>query len=230
MTQAPVTVVNAGLGLTDDQIKDLNCEAFKQALKEFCQTPRLRPRGTFNNYFFRALRSLPPPNSNAGRTLAEATIREAPIIVGGVLPSAAPAVTGTAQAIAQAPSFAGQVGPVAEALAGGYQQAAAGLLGGAGVVTGLVARNVPNCLGIGQMFRTLSPGGPRLWQVLRDAGARLRFPDGLIGNRTLEIKGPHDTYRGAQEADYKSFNDPNSGFEASGAACDAEAECAACPK
>src|SRR4051812_39839664 len=118
-TQVPTNIVHAGLGLTEDQVKDLLCKAFRQGVDDYCSAPKAPPRGGFNNYFFKALNNLPPPSTQAGQALAGEITREAPILVG--------AVTGTAQAVAQAPATAGAVGPVAQSLAGAYQTAAQGL-------------------------------------------------------------------------------------------------------
>ncbi|KYF70860.1 hypothetical protein [Sorangium cellulosum] len=210
--QAPTNVVHAGLGLTEDQTMDLLCQAFRQAVDDYCAAPQGQ-RGGFNNFFFNSLRNLPPPNTQMGQALAGEIVREAPIFVG--------AVQGTAQAVAAAPTVAGNVGPVAQALAGAYQQAAVGLTGGMGAVTGMVAGPVGNCLGIGAMFQR----GFARWRVLAQNGVRLRFPDGLIGNRIVEVKGPADWYRNPrQRADYQAFCAPNAPLEPDCASCDANCE------
>ena len=211
-TQAPANIVHAGLGLTEDQARDLLCQAFRQAVDDYCSTPQGQ-RGGFNNYFFNSLRNLPAPNTQMGQALAGEIAREAPIFVG--------AVQGTAEAIARAPSMAGSVGPVAQALAGAYQQAAVALTGGMGVVSGMVGGQVPNCLGVGAMFQ----GGFARWRILGQNGVRLRFPDGLLGNRIIEIKGPADWYRRpAQRADYQVFCAPNAPIEPDCVSCGANCE------
>ncbi|MGK3964032.1 hypothetical protein WMF38_07615 [Sorangium sp. So ce118] len=207
--QAPTNVVHAGLGLTEDQTMDLLCQAFRQAVDDYCSAPKGK-RGGFNNFFFNSLRNLPPPNTQMGKALAGEIVREAPIFVG--------AVQGTAQAVAAAPTIAGNVGPVAQALAGAYQQAAFRLTGGMGAVTGMVAGPVRNSLGIGAMFEK----GFARWSVLAQNGVRLRFPDGLIGNRVVEIKGPADYYRNpAQQADYQAFCAPDAPMEPDCSSCNA---------
>lgn len=210
-TQAPTALVNAGLTMPDGQKWELYCRAFTQAAEVFCQRPRLRPRGTFNNYFFDALNNLPAPNTQAGRALAAATAREVPCIVGRLV--------GTAASLVNNPV----IGPACRAVAGGHARAAymAGgtLLGGAmGMLSGMSGGVFRNCLGIGQMFRHVAPG-VNGWRQVYGNGCRLRFPDGMVGNRTLEIKGPFDSYRPGQEEDYQTLNDPNSGFEASAEKC-----------
>jgi hypothetical protein len=212
-TQVPTNIVHAGLGLTEQQVKDLLCEAFRQGVDDYCSQSPPRPLGGFNNYFFRALNNLPPPSTQMGQALAGEIVREAPILVG--------AVTGTAQAVASAPAMAGTVGPVAQNLAGSYQ-AAAQALGAGNVVTGAFGGVVGNCLGIGAMFVR---GAPSAWGILARAGTRLRFPDGLLGNRIIEIKGPADYYRRPpQRADYQQFCQPNAPFEPDCKSCEAKCE------
>ncbi|MEJ7728289.1 MAG: hypothetical protein WKG00_03660 [Polyangiaceae bacterium] len=194
MTQAPATVIHAGLGITEGEAQRLYCEAFKQALDVYCDPTKCRkPRGIFNNYFFDALKSLPPPNTAAGQQLANATLREMPILVG--------AVTGTAQAVAGAPAMAGSVGPVAQALATAHSNAAAALGATGGLVTGGLGGLVRSCLAIGAMLGK----GVLNWGILRLAGTRLKFPDGMVGNRILEIKGPFDKHKPKQQQAYKDF-------------------------
>jgi hypothetical protein len=121
--------------------------------------------------------------------------------------------------------MAGSVGPVAQALAGSYQGAASALGAAGGVVTGALAVGVRSCLGIGAMFGK----GAANWGILRAAGCRLRFPDGMVGNRILEIKGPFDKPRPGQLEDYKTLSgaDP---MVADAESCGAAETAKKCPR
>lgn len=218
-TQVPVTLVNAGLSLPADRKQKLICQAFNQAIKVYCQKPKIANRGKFNEYFFSALNNLNGTNRAGGQALASSIAREVPLISGNVV--------GLAQNFMTNPV----IGAACTVAANGYAAAAALVSGAlflptgvanAGLLSGATTGLVPSSLGVGAA-RTA------WWQIFKN-GCHISYPDGIIGNRTLEIKGPHDSYRKGQAKANHQFNKHQKGFYASGKKCGTSSAYKSCPK
>ncbi|WP_437961323.1 hypothetical protein WME76_17910 [Sorangium sp. So ce119] len=226
-TQVPVALVNAGLALPDDRKQRLFCQAFRQAIKVYCQIPKLPNRGKFNEYFFDALNNLPPPNTKAGQALAAATAREVPIISGAVCGLAsnfvANPVIGTACTVA-ANAYA-----AAAALVPGAQLLP-GTTGLGGLLSGSTTGLVPSSLGVGLPSSTGVPGTQTAWHQIFQNGCKITYPDGIVGNRTLELKGPHDKLRKGQAKANHQFNKHKKAFHGDGKKCGKSKAYKNCPK
>jgi hypothetical protein len=213
-TQVPVALVNAGLALPADRKQRLICQAFNQAIKVYCQKPKIPNRGKFNEYFFDALNNLNGPNKGAGQALAASIAREAPIISGNVCGLASNFVTNPI------------IGNACTVATNGYAAAAAAIPGAqflpSGLLSGATAALVPSSLGVGAA-RTA-------WSSIFQNGCHISYPDGLIGNRTLELKGPFDSYRKGQAKANHQFNKHQKGFYGSGQKCGKSAAYKSCPR
>lgn len=198
-TQVPVNLVHGGGSLTPKEIHDALCKAFRSAVEEYCKGA-VGKRGSFNDKFYEHLRNPATGNPNLAANIA----REAPILVAR---QGSTAVGGTAAALAKAGSPAAQAVHGAHVAALGRPPLSSVLGAGATVITGAAAVGVRSCLAIGEAFRTATA-----WKLFGDVakeGLRMRFPDGMIGNQCIEIKGPADSFRPDQKADYDSISDPN---------------------
>lgn len=202
-TQVPVNLVHGGGSLTPLQIKRALCKAFRAAVADYCSAP-VGQRGAFNDKYFDHLRNTQPH----GAALAANITREVPVLAAR---AGSGAVGGTAQALASASNPAAQAVHGAHMAALGaspFAGAAAGAVqtGAFAGVTGLFGGGVRSCFAIGRLFATT---GRAIFGQLAAAGLRLRFPDGMIGNQIIEIKGPADSFRPGQKADYDALSKPN---------------------
>lgn len=194
-TQVPVTLVNGGGALTPLQIKRTLCKAFREAVKDYCTAPP-GSRGSFNDKFFEKLRNVTPHGANLAGSIA----REAPVLAA----KTAGMASGSAQALAS-PS-----NPVAQALHNAYVQESRAILGSATAtsVTGAFTGGVASCFAIGRVFSHFK--GPfRAFNAIRQAGYRLGWPDGMIGEQVIEIKGPADSFRKNQKETFDAVSKPN---------------------
>ena len=51
--QSAGAVVAPGGDVPDQEAQDTMCEAYRQAFADYCKVPRIKPRGKFNDYFFK---------------------------------------------------------------------------------------------------------------------------------------------------------------------------------
>ena len=216
--QTPEQLVSGGGGLAASGLKDVMCQAFKDAVDEHCAKPKGK-RGSFNNKFYDKLRKLNPE-------LAGKIQRETPLIFGGAAGSGG----ALASAMTNAP---GAAGAAANAVMAAHQSGVAALAGsGASAVTGATANpNIPagpwGIVGVAAFATKV--GAPLFSKVkfglfqLMNRGVRIKFPDGLIGNQIIEVKGPGDTMKASQAKDYQAFSKPDPPIvpscESCGAAC-----------
>lgn len=197
-TQVPVTLVNGGGALTPLQIKRACCKAFRDAVTDHCTSPP-GSRGDFNDKFFKRLDKVTPHGSDLMKNM----VREAPVLAA----KAAGGVSGSAQALAASGNA------TAQAVHNAYVKESAKLLGGGATsVTAAAALaagiTLKSCFAIGRMFG--KAGG--VWQFfngLRAAGFRIGFPDAMIGNQAIEIKGPGDSFRKNQKETFDAASKPN---------------------
>lgn len=203
--QTPEQLVHGGGGLAASGYKDVICAAFRQAVDDHCSKPKGQ-RGSFNNKFYNRLNRLNPE-------LAGKISREVPVVFGG----AAGSTGALASSLTNAP---GPAGAVANAVLGEYQRGVSAFAGsGASAVTGATMNpNIPGgpwaIVGLAAMegLRRGAPVANRLKFALfrlMNRGIRVKFPDGLIGNQVIEIKGPGDTMSNGQAKDYQAFSKPD---------------------
>ncbi|MEZ4447376.1 MAG: VRR-NUC domain-containing protein [Polyangiaceae bacterium] len=194
-TQVPVNLVNGGGALTPLQIKRAACKAFRQAVDEYCQGAP-GSRGDFNDKFFEKLQNVTPH----GSTLAQNMAREVPVLAGQA-GTAAAGVAGTAANVAAAnPGSA-----IAQIVHGSYVKSAAAIGGGMGTAAAGV---ITSCFSIYRMFGRAGGRWP-FFNALRAGGFRIGFPDAMIGNQAIEIKGPGDSFRKNQKETFDAASKPN---------------------
>lgn len=203
--QTPEQLVHGGGGLAASGLKDVVCQAFREAVDEHCSKPKGQ-RGSFNNKFYDKLRRHNPD-------LAGRIQREVPVVFGGAAGSAG-------QLAANLTNAPGPAGAAANAVLAAHQAGVRALAGpGATAVTGALANpRIPGgpwgVVGLAAM-EGLRRGAPLFDRLkfalfrLMNRGVRVKFPDGLIGRQVIEIKGPGDTMSKGQAKDYQAFSKPD---------------------
>lgn len=196
--QSSAKLISAGGGLNKSGIKTPLCKAFKKAVTEYCSKPKGK-RGKFNDTYFKKLKDV-------DRQLAGQIRREVPCLMGqGALPGVRCLWTATS-GLTAAGSATAAVAGCAGALATGAAAAAKAAVG-VGAPTGLTRAAAGAMDAIrGRSFS--------LYNILRTNGAaipggKLRFPDGMIGQQVIEVKGPGDGFKDKGQAkDYQKISRP----------------------
>lgn len=193
-TQVPVNLVNGGGALTPLQIKKALCKAFREAVAEHCSNPPGK-RGSFNDKFYKKLRNVTPH----GRDIAKSCMREVPVLCGKA-GTAAAGVAGTAADLAATGN------PLANMLNNAFNS----------VVSGLPSTGVSGLAGAGNVAASfagteaLAANGPKVFfSTVKGSNFNYSFPDGMIGKQCIEIKGPADSLRPDQKAQYDAVSQPN---------------------
>jgi len=210
-TQVPVTLLNAGGGLSPRRVKKYLCKAFRAAVKDYCKKPKNK-RGNFNNDFYSKLRGY---KRQPFPWLAQNTLREVPVIAGN-------GVAGTAQALMSSPGPARQVAAAAQ---GAYNDFVTLTLGQTAPITGATAIAVGSSLGMWKLAQVVLPSGNAFWHEMGQLGAQLKYPDGLINNQIIEIKGPGDFFKDpTQRQVFNQVSSPNAAIVVNCRSCRAKCQ------
>jgi hypothetical protein len=213
-TQAPETIVMAGAAVPRADIEDALCEAFKEAVVEWCARPAGK-KGSFNSTLFKKLKA---GDLARGTNYAANIAREVPIVFGGVAGAAGQTAASLVRGGATGPA-----GAMAGILHEGYVTGSRWITGGASAwlsgANQVAGRGVMSAFALGMDPAAKAATIANLRNI---SGAWNRFPDGLIPPRQIiEIKGPGDTYDRGQKRDYDKFSQPGKPIEPDCVKCDA---------
>ncbi len=209
-TQTPVILLNAGGGLSPRKVKKYLCQAFRAAVKDYCKKPKGK-RGSFNNDFYSKLRGY---KKSPFPFLASQLQREVPVLAGN-------GFAGTAQTLA---AGGGPASGVAQAAQTAYSDFVTNTLGQLSPITGAMPIAIGSSLGMWTLS-SVTVGGTPFWQALGSLGGQLKYPDGLINNQIMEIKGPGDFFKDPTQR--QVFNDvsaPNAAIVVNCKSCKAKCE------
>ncbi len=199
--QAAAKIVHAGGTTVSPGAEGTLCKAFRRAAERWCEDEGKRNGKKFNDYYFEDLKETPPD----GKSIGESVEREKTFIASG---------EGEGRQISSLddleakwsdtdPAFADKFAKLSDTEQGLQNDAANGLssydairlemqneAAGAGLDTGM------------------GPGA-----------SNLRFPDAVLDDQVIEIKGPKDQFQEGQLEDYSRINPHKPVIEVSCQAC-----------